>query len=123
LHQSNYFILLLHKTIIVPNSKLSNEIIINLSRKGNRRIDIELKLSYATDTEQVKKIIGQSIHSSQNLLVEPAHRTSVSALEPDGYRLLVNVWTLAHGFNDAKFALQEKIIKDLKEGGVKLPGI
>ncbi len=112
-----------NKTIIVPNSKLSNEIIINLSRKGTRRIDIELKFSFAIDAEQVKKIIEQSILSSRNLLTEPAHRISISTLEPDGYRLMVNVWASAHGFNDTKFALQEKIIKDLKQGGVKLPGM
>jgi small conductance mechanosensitive channel len=74
-----------NKTIIVPNSKLSNEIIINLSRKGTRRIDIELKLNFATNAEQVKKIIGQSILSSKNLLTDPTHRISVSSLEPDGY--------------------------------------
>jgi small conductance mechanosensitive channel len=111
-----------NKTIIVPNSKLSNEIIINLSRKGTRRIDIELKLNFATNAEQVKKIIGQSILSSKNLLTDPTHRLSVSLLEPDGYRLLVNVWVPAHGFNDARFALQEKMIKDLQRSGVKLPG-
>src|SRR4029078_826364 len=112
-----------NKTIIVPNSKLSNEIIINLSRKGNRRIDIELKLNYAIDTEQVKGIITQSIQASRNLLTEPSHRLSVSTLEPDGYRLLINVWTSAHGFNDARFLLQEKILNDLKHGGIKLPGM
>jgi len=111
-----------NKTIIVPNSKLSNEIIINLSRKGTRRIDIELKLNFATNAEQVKKIIEQSILSSKNLLTYPTHRISVSLLEPDGYRLLINVWAPAHGFNDAKFALQEKMMKDLQGGGVKLPG-
>ncbi len=71
----------------------------------------------------MKKIIEQSILSSRNLLTEPAHRISISTLEPDGYRLMVNVWASAHGFNDTKFALQEKIIKDLKQGGVKLPGM
>jgi hypothetical protein len=44
-------------------------------------------------------------------------------LEPDGYRLLLNVWTAAHGFNDAKFALQEKIMGALKQSGIKLPGM
>jgi small conductance mechanosensitive channel len=112
-----------NKTIIVPNSKLSNEIIINLSRKGTRRIDIEMKLSFATDAEQVKRIVEQSILSSKNLLKEPSHRICVSSVEPDGYRLLVNVWVSAHGFNDARFALQEKMIKDIKQGGVKLPGM
>lgn len=112
-----------NKTIIVPNSKLSNEVIINLSRKGSRRIDIELKFSYAIDIEQIKNILEKTILSSQNLLTDPTHNIGVSILESDGYRLLVNVWVEAHDFNDAKFALQEKIIQDLKQAGIKLPGM
>lgn len=112
-----------NKTIIVPNSKLSNEIIINLSRQGNRRIDIEMKFNFNIDAEQVKQIISKTILSSKSLLTDPAHRISISALEPDGYRLLINVWTAAHGFNDSKFALQEKIVTVLKQSGIKLPGM
>ena len=44
-------------TVIVPNSKLSNEIIFNLSREGNRRIDIEIKFNYGVDFEQIKGIV------------------------------------------------------------------
>lgn len=112
-----------NKTIIVPNSKLSNEVILNLSRKGTRRIDIELKFNYGIDANQVKKIIDNVITSSQNLLADPAHRIIVSTLEPDGYRLLINVWTKAHGFNDTKYALQEKMMQALKQSGIKLPGM
>ena len=112
-----------NKTIIVPNSKLSNEIIINLSRKGNRRINIEFKFNYGVDIEQVKSIINKAVLSSKNLLSTPEHRVAVSAVEPDGYRLVINAWVNAHGFTDAKYALQEKIISELKQGGIKLPGM
>ncbi|MBV9961609.1 MAG: mechanosensitive ion channel family protein [Parafilimonas sp.] len=112
-----------NKTIIVPNSKLSNELIVNLSRKGTRRIDIELKFNYGVDIDQVKKQIENVILSSKDLLTDPAHRIVVSSLEPDGYKLLINVWAAAHGFNDAKYALQEKIVNGLKQSGMKLPGM
>jgi small conductance mechanosensitive channel len=112
-----------NKTIIVPNSKLSNEIIINLSRKGTRRIDIELKFNYAIDFEEIKKIVSKSIQESKDLLSEPIHRIVVSSLEADGYRLLINVWTSAHGFNDTRYALQERILNELKQAAIKLPGI
>ena len=112
-----------NKTIIVPNSKLSNEIIINLSRKGTRRIDIELKFNFGIDADHVKKLINGVIVSSEALLATPEHRIIISALETDGYRLLINVWTSAHGFNDTKYALQEKIMNALKQSGIKLPGM
>lgn len=107
----------------MPNSKLSNEIIINLSRQVNRRIDIELKFSYAIDIEEIRQILSETILSSKNLLTEPTHGIAVSALEPDGYRLIINVWTKANGFTDVKYVLQEKIINALKQKGVKLPGM
>ena len=44
-------------------------------------------------------------------------------VDPDGYRVEVNVWAPAHGFQDVKLALQEKVIADLKIAGVKLPGM
>lgn len=63
------------------------------------------------------------ILSSKELLTDPAHRLGISKLESDGYTMLINVWTASHGFNDAKLALQEKIMKALKQSGIKLAGM
>ncbi|HEX5152579.1 MAG TPA: mechanosensitive ion channel domain-containing protein [Parafilimonas sp.] len=112
-----------NKTIIVPNSKLSNEIIINLSRKGSRRIDIELKFNFGIDAELVKKSIKEVIFASKDLATTPEHRIIISALETDGYKMMINVWTAVHGFNDVRYALNEKIMNALKRSGIKLPGM
>jgi small conductance mechanosensitive channel len=111
-----------NRTVIIPNSKLSNEVIVNLSREGKRRMDIELKFSFGIDFEQVKTSIDRSIGSVAGLLKDPAHRIGVLSMEPDGYKVLVNVWAPSHGFEDVRLALQEKIISDLKGTGIKLPG-
>jgi small conductance mechanosensitive channel len=112
-----------NKTLIVPNSKLSNEIIINLSRKGTRGIDIELKFNYGIDAEVVKRCIREVILSSKDLATTPEHRIAISAVETDGYKMLINVWTSSHGFNDVRYALNEKIMNSLKQSGIKLPGM
>lgn len=112
-----------NQTVIVPNSKLSNEIIINLSRKGTRRIDIELKFNYGIAAELVKKCVHEVILSSKDLATAPEHRIVISALETDGYKIMINVWTAAHGFNDVRYALNEKIMDALKQSGIKLPGM
>lgn len=112
-----------NKTVILPNSKLSNEVIVNLSREGNRRIDIEMKFSFGIDYNQVKDIISRSIEASAGLLNDPAHRIGISTLESDGYKVQTSVWAPAHGFNDSRLKLQEKILNDLKGAGIKLPGV
>ncbi|MFL5772447.1 MAG: mechanosensitive ion channel family protein [Flavisolibacter sp.] len=112
-----------NRTVIIPNSKLSNEVIVNVSREGRRRLDIELKFNYGIDFEQVKKSIDNSVRAVDGLLKEPVHRTGILELNPDGYKVLVNVWAPAHGFNDTRFLFQEQIMKDLKDAGLKLPGM
>lgn len=111
-----------NKTVIIPNSKLSNEVIINLSRQGNRRLDIELKFSFGIPFDQVRDIIKNTITRSEGILAEPVHRIGVSTVDPDGYKLMVNVWVTAESFQDVKLDLQKRMIDDLKSAGIKLPG-
>jgi small conductance mechanosensitive channel len=112
-----------NKTVIVPNSKLSNEIIINTSREGKRRMDIEFKLNYGIEIGQVKKIIEEVVHQDKDILDNPAPRVGISVLDPDGYKVMVNAWVEPQGFQDEKLDLQEKIIQKIKGAGIKLPGM
>ncbi|WP_423146787.1 mechanosensitive ion channel family protein [Rubrolithibacter danxiaensis] len=112
-----------NKTVIIPNSKLSNEVIINISRQGKRRLDIEMKFGFGTDIGATKDIIYQFINTTKNILKNPAPRIGVSVIDTDGYKLMINIWVNAHGFQDVKLQLQEKLVNDLKNAGVKLPGM
>lgn len=112
-----------NKTIIIPNNQLSNNVVVNLSREGKRRLDIALKFNYGIDMGQVKNILQQSINTSENILAEPVSRIGVSKLEPDGYTITVNVWANAHGYYDLQLLLHEKLITDIKQAGIKLPGM
>jgi small conductance mechanosensitive channel len=110
-------------TVIVPNSKLSNEIIFNLSKEGKRRMDIEIKFDYSVDFEKIKTIVSGTIDSCDNCLKDPPPRIGLEKFELDGFTIIVNAWTKAHGFQDTKLAFQEKILRDIKSSGVKLTGM
>lgn len=112
-----------NRTIILPNSKLSNEVIVNLSREGIRRLDIELKFSYAIPFEQVKTVLTRSIGANVDLLKQPEHRIGISSIDADGYKVMINMWIKPHGFLDIKYKLQQELIEDLIASGIKLPGI
>jgi len=112
-----------NSTVVIPNSKLSNEVIINLSREGKRRLDIELKFNYGINFGQVKTILENAIHSNEDLLKEPPHRIGVSGIDADGYRVMINVWVKPHGFQDIKMQLQQAVVDDIKNAGIKLPGM
>ncbi len=112
-----------HKTVIIPNSKLSNEVITNLSRQGRRRVDVELKLGYSVPFKTVQEIAYNTLKQQANILGLPASTIGVNTLENDGYKIIVNAWVSANEYDTAKRMLQQQLIDDLKNAGVKLPGM
>ncbi len=112
-----------NRVVIIPNSKLSNEVIINISREGKRRMDISFKLPNQIAIGEARQVINSAIDKVSNVLVEPARRIGVSELQYDGYVVMVNVWVNAHGYYDTKLTLQETILQDVKDAGIKLPGL
>ncbi|MEI9946019.1 MAG: mechanosensitive ion channel family protein [Chitinophagaceae bacterium] len=112
-----------NKTIIIPNGQLSNNVVINLSREGKRRLDVELKFGYGADIVQIKKVIADSLQSAEHILPEPVVRVGVSKLEADKYTITVNAWISAHGYYDRMLALNEKLVNDIKNAGIKFPGM
>ncbi len=112
-----------NRTVIIPNGKLFNEVIVNVSREGSRRLDVEIKLGYGIDVDQVKQVINKSIDETENIMNDPIRFVGIKLLEPDGIRFTSRVWVSPQNFLTAKLALQERMIKDLKDAGVKLPGV
>lgn len=105
-----------NKTIIVPNGQLSNNVVINLSREGKRRLDITVKLDYRTDFETVKQEL-EEILAESDALKDPVARVGIESLDYDRYLINIQVWVNAHGFQDIKFILQQKIMQRLREKG------
>ncbi|XZF16107.1 mechanosensitive ion channel family protein [Chitinophagaceae bacterium MMS25-I14] len=106
-----------NRTVVVPNSKLSNEIIINITTEGRRRLDIELEFDMKTDIDKVKKMIQESVDESKDILDDPKLRIGVASLSKDKYTLSINVWLNAHGFEDARLLFQERLLHKLSAAG------
>ncbi len=111
-----------NKTVIIPNGKLFNEVIVNVTREGTRRLDIEIKLGYAVDADQVISVLTESVKATENILAAPSVYVGILALENDGIKYTARVWVKPTNFLTAKLALQSRILKDLKAAQVKLPG-
>jgi small conductance mechanosensitive channel len=105
-------------TVIVPNSKLSNEIIINLTRSGKRRFDIELKFPYSSDMDKIKTLVHEAVNSFDQVLKERPTRVGISKLEKDGFIVWINTWLPSHHFEDNRLIINEKLLQRLKKEGL-----
>ncbi|RYZ95246.1 MAG: mechanosensitive ion channel [Sphingobacteriaceae bacterium] len=111
-----------NKTIIIPNGKLFNEVIVNVTREGKRRLDFEIELTYSANAEEVKKIITDAISVNPHVLKKLPVKVGVSKVSFDRLTYVVNVWVTPSEFLNTKIELQEILINKLNAAGVKFPG-
>ncbi|XHR93725.1 mechanosensitive ion channel family protein [Mucilaginibacter sp. UC70_90] len=110
-----------NKTVIIPNGKLFNEVIVNITREGRRRLDFELRVGYNNDIEKAKAIMTGVVNTNKDILQDPAARVGVISLDNDCVRFTINVWVDPADFLNAKINLQEQMLKELAAGGVNFP--
>jgi small conductance mechanosensitive channel len=111
-----------NKTIIIPNGKLFNEVITNVTRQHKRRVDFQIRLGYYVDIDQVKQIMNDAIKTMPTVIQGEVTRVGVTDLDVEGMRFTINVWVLPDDYLTTKIALQEAILKNLKAAGVRLLG-
>lgn len=110
-----------NKTIIIPNGKLFNEVIVNVSRENKRRLDFEVKLGYAADIDKARQIMLDAISANKDVFADFPIRVGLVGLEIDSIRFTVNVWVDPANYLNVKIALMEKMIKDLGAAGIAFP--
>lgn len=101
-------------TLIVPNSKLSNEVIFNLTRENKRRTDVFIKFDHSVDFNRVKTLAMSTIDSLEDCLNDPPPKIGIDRIEIDGYVVVINAWINSHGFPDVRMNLNEKLMHALK---------
>lgn len=112
-----------NKTVIVPNSKLSNEVIVNLSLEGIRRLDIIWKVGFGFDFEKLKTIIYSTIKNFPAIRTDPQPDIGIAEIQPDGYKIELNVWTNTNDFNNLKADFNMDLLNNLKNSDLKFPGM
>ncbi len=110
-----------NKTVIIPNGKLFNEVIVNITREGRRRLDFELRVGYNNDIEKAKAIMTGVVNANKDILHDPVARVGVISLDNHCVRFTINVWVDPADFLNAKINLQEQMLKELAAGGVNFP--
>ena len=63
---------IVNKTVIVPNTKISEDNIINWTTKGTRRVDLVMGIDYGDDIDKAKQIMADVVAKDDRVLKSPA---------------------------------------------------
>ncbi|MBA2613175.1 MAG: mechanosensitive ion channel [Bacteroidetes bacterium] len=108
-----------HKTVILPNGPLSNGTIVNISRYGSLRLEINLAVSSDNNLEVVKKVITDVIKNHEKILVTPEPGIFIGKVTDGAVNITVRPYCYPEDgplltsdlYNDIKSAFDKNKIK------------
>jgi small conductance mechanosensitive channel len=110
-----------NKTIIIPNSKISDGNIINYSSKETRRVDLVVGVSYEAKLDHVKAVLEDLVKNEERIMTDPAHLIAVSELADNSVNLVVRAWVKSSDYWPVTFSLTENIKNRFDAEGIGIP--
>jgi small conductance mechanosensitive channel len=110
-----------NKTIIVPNTKLTDDNIVNYSTTGTRRVDMVFGIGYGDDIDKARRIIQEVVAADERVLNSPEPTIAVSELADSSVNFVVRPWTRTGDYWAVLFDLTEKVKKRFDAEGISIP--
>ena len=110
-----------NKTIILPNSAVSNGDITNYTREGKLRVDLSVGISYDSDMKKAKNVLIGVLEKDEKVLKDPAPFVGVEELGDSSVNLAVRPWSTPDDYWDVFFGITEKCKNALDEAGISIP--
>ena len=110
-----------NKTIIIPNSKLTGDNIVNFSTKGTRRADMVFGIGYEDDIDKARGIITDVLSNDERVLKDPPLQVAVSELADSSVNFVARAWVDAGDYWGVVFDVTEAVKKRFDAEGVSIP--
>lgn len=110
-----------NKRIVIPNSHITTNHIINYSAENKRRVDFTFSISYSDNIEKAKSVIKEVALANENIFKDPLPEVYVKSHEASSINLTARVWCPVDKYWDVYFAMQENVKIALDKNGICIP--
>lgn len=110
-----------NKRIVIPNSDLTKNKIINYSAEENRRVDLTFSIGYGDDIAKAKSVVLETAMALPQVLHEPAPEVFVNAQGASAVELSAKLWCKSADYWSVYYAMQENVKLAFDKNGVNIP--
>ena len=110
-----------NQQIIIPNSQIWGNQIINHSHHNVRGVDMHFGVAYNENTDEVRKVISSVLDNHPHILNDPAPFVEVETLNDSSVDFLVRPFCKGEHYFDILYSVPEQMKKALDEKGIEIP--
>ena len=110
------------RTIVIPNSELSNKSLINHTKDETIRLDVVASVAYGSDLDKVKSVLMQVVDDDPLVLHEPKPPVvAVSELADSSVNLSIWIWVRTEDYWTVWMRIRENIYKAFYQNNITIP--
>lgn len=110
-----------NKRVIIPNSYITSNNIINYNAEDRRRLDLVFSISYDSDFEKAKKVIRQVIAENNLILTDPEPLIAIKEHAASSINLACLIWCSSNDYWDIYYYMQEAVKTAFDNNGIPIP--
>lgn len=110
-----------NREVVVPNSNITSDVIINYSAKETRRIDLIIGVSYDDNIQKVKETLEEVVNADERVLKDPEPVIAVLELADSSVNFVVRPWVNTPDYWNTRFDLMAAIKMKFDEVGIEIP--
>ena len=108
------------KTLIIPNSTITESVVTNFSRLGVIRLELLIAMPYEESWPKVEKILNDTLNANPDVLSDPAPEVGIHVFDTHNIQVIVRPYVVPDNFWKVTFEVNEAMKAAFHSNGIKM---
>ncbi len=110
-----------NKRVIIPNSYITTNNIINYNAEERRRLDLVFSISYDADIGKAKEVLKEVIKANNLILTDPEPLIAVKEHAASSVNIACLIWCNSNNYWDVFYYMQEAVKVSFDKNCISIP--
>lgn len=110
-----------NKRVIIPNSHITTNSLVNYSAEEKRRVDLTYSISYTDDISKARTAVLNAARSNLAVLNDPEPAVYVKNYGASSIDLVSRIWCKSEDYWNVYFYMQEEVKHAFDKNGINIP--
>ncbi len=110
-----------NQRLVIPNNKIWQDVIINVTYQTQRRIDMEFGITYSQNIDEVFEVLLKVVNADDRVLSDPEADVKVGSFGDSSVNILCRPWVKTADYWEVYWDLNKQVKDAFDEHGIEIP--